>query len=253
MIIGGLQKTTLIDFPGKIACTVFTVGCNFRCPFCHNRNLVTLELFKEGGLELIPERDFFDFLKARKNWLEGVCITGGEPTIQKDLPQFCAKIKKLGFKVKLDTNGANPEMIKKLLKKKLVDYVAMDVKGSLDNDYGKYRGERGKKGEMVKKVKETLRLLVSSGVPFELRTTVVPTLHTEEILVRMAKEVREEVEKVVKVGQVEKVRWYLQQFRPKNCFNPSFEKIKPYSEERLKAMAKRLQKIIPGMKVRGAG
>ena len=114
MLIGGLQKTTLIDFPGRVACTVFTIGCNFRCPFCHNKDLITLQDHKNKGLKRIKEKEFFEFLNKRKKILDGVCITGGEPCINQDLPQFCKKIKDLGLEVKVDTNGSRHEMIKKL-------------------------------------------------------------------------------------------------------------------------------------------
>ena len=126
MIIGGLQKTTLIDYPGKIAATVFLSGCNFLCPWCYSAELVLEEKIKLQPK--ISEKELFDFLKQRKGLLEGIVICGGEPTIQKDLPNFLEKIKNLGFLVKLDTNGSNPEMLEYLIKNKLVDYVAMDIK-----------------------------------------------------------------------------------------------------------------------------
>ena len=126
MILGGYQKLTLIDYPGKIATTVFTVGCSFRCPFCHNPELVLSSQFAGHRMDL--EKEFFEFLKKRKGKIEGVCITGGEPTIQPDLIEFIKKIKKLGFLVKLDTNGTRPDVLKKLLDAKLLDFMAMDIK-----------------------------------------------------------------------------------------------------------------------------
>ena len=114
MIIKGLQKTTLIDFPGRVGCTLFTDGCNFRCGFCQNPDLI----ISNPRLPVIPEKEIFAFLESRKKWLNGVCITGGEPTLQKDLPEFCRKIKSMGFEVKLDSNGSNPETLKKLIKEK---------------------------------------------------------------------------------------------------------------------------------------
>ena len=129
MIIAGLQKTTLIDYPGKIACVVFLAGCNFRCPWCYSSELVLpLKIVKQPR---ISEKEFFDFLRQRQGLLEGVVICGGEPTINKELPQFIEKIKNLGYSVKLDTNGSNPEMLKDLVNAKLIDYVAMDIKASL--------------------------------------------------------------------------------------------------------------------------
>ena len=124
-MICGLQKMTLLDFPGKIACTVFLGGCNFRCPFCHNS-----ELFMGKPEKLMEDEDFFKFLKSRKGLLDGVCVSGGEPTLYKNLPEFLARIKELGFLVKLDTNGSRPEVVRELVEKNLVDYIAMDVKNS---------------------------------------------------------------------------------------------------------------------------
>ncbi len=127
MIIGGLQKLTLIDYPGKVAATVFTVGCNFFCDYCHNPDLVLVK--KTDQFPFMSEEEFFWWLEKKIGLLEGVCITGGEPTIHKDLPQFIKKIKDLGFSVKLDTNGTNPEMLEDLIKNNLLDYIAMDIKG----------------------------------------------------------------------------------------------------------------------------
>ncbi|MDP2930763.1 MAG: anaerobic ribonucleoside-triphosphate reductase activating protein [bacterium] len=132
MIIAGLQKTTLIDYPAKIACTVFLAGCNFRCPWCYSSELVLPEKIKKQSQ--ISARDFFKFLKGKKGLLDGIVLCGGEPSLNKDLPVFIKKIKKMGFLVKLDTNGSNPEMLKRLIKQKLVDYVAMDIKAPLGTD-----------------------------------------------------------------------------------------------------------------------
>jgi len=129
MLLGGLQKTTLIDYMGKIAATVFLVGCNFRCPWCYSSELVLPEKIKNQPE--ISEKDFFEFLESRKGLLEGVVVCGGEPTINKDLPDFIKKIKKMGFLIKLDTNGSNPQMIKKLIDDELIDYVAMDIKAPI--------------------------------------------------------------------------------------------------------------------------
>ena len=128
MRLGGLQKTTLIDYPEKVSAIVWTVGCNFRCPFCYNKEIVT------GDVELIPEQQVFSFLKKRKNMLEGLVVTGGEPLLQDDIENFCKKVKKLDYLVKIDTNGSFPERLQKLIHDGLVDYIAMDVKAPL----GKY-------------------------------------------------------------------------------------------------------------------
>ncbi len=171
MILGGFQKLTLIDYPGKLAATVFAVGCSFRCPFCHNPELVLRSHFAAPNNKW--EKDFFAHLKNRKEKLDGVCITGGEPTIQPDLADFIRKIKKMGFSVKLDTNGTRPDVLKELFKEKLLDYVAMDIKNTLE----KYDETTGSKADK-KRIKLSVELIRNSGVPYEFRTTVVPGLHT---------------------------------------------------------------------------
>ena len=170
-MICGLQKMTLLDFPGKIACTVFLGGCNFRCPFCHNS-----ELFMGKPEKLMENEEFFDFLKSRKGLLDGVCVSGGEPTLYKNLPEFLAKIKELGFLVKLDTNGSRPDLVKELAEKNLVDYIAMDVK----NSPAMYAQTVGLESMDLAPIEESLRFLIGGTVPYELRTTLVSQLHTEE-------------------------------------------------------------------------
>ena len=178
MFIGGYQKLTLIDFPGRLAATVFTVGCNFRCPFCHNPELVSNIKQIANGLE----KDFFEFLKKRKDKIEGVCITGGEPTLQPDLMEFIKKIKTLGFLVKLDTNGARPDVLKKIIEQKLVDYIAMDIK----NQPKKYDATTGVKGDIAR-IKLSVELITRGKIPYEFRTTVVPGLHNEKDFLEIAK------------------------------------------------------------------
>ena len=170
-MICGLQKMTLLDFPGKIACTVFLGGCNFRCPFCHNS-----ELLMGKPEKLMEDEDFFKFLKSRKGLLDGVCVSGGEPTLYKNLPEFLARIKELGFLVKLDTNGSRPEVVRELVEKNLVDYIAMDVK----NSPAMYAQTIGLETMDLTPIEESLRFLIGGTVPYELRTTLVSQLHTEE-------------------------------------------------------------------------
>ena len=170
-MICGLQKMTLLDFPGKIACTVFLGGCNFRCPFCHNS-----ELFMGKPEKLMEDEEFFKFLKSRKGLLDGVCVSGGEPTLYKNLPEFLAKIKELGFLVKLDTNGSRLALVKELVEKNLVDYIAMDVK----NSPAMYAQTVGLESIDLAPIEESLRFLIGGTVPYELRTTLVSQLHTEE-------------------------------------------------------------------------
>ena len=167
-MICGLQKMTLLDFPGKIACTVFLGGCNFRCPFCHNS-----ELFMGKPEKLMEDEEFFAFLKSRKGLLDGVCVSGGEPTLYKTLPDFLAKIKEMGFLVKLDTNGYRPEVLKALVQQGLVDYVAMDVK----NSPAMYAQSVGLEKMELSSIEESLRFLIGGELPYELRTTLVRQLH----------------------------------------------------------------------------
>lgn len=170
MIIKGIQKLTLLDFPGRVACTVFTAGCNFRCPFCHNASLVL------GGSDgFINENEIFAFLEARRGRLSGICISGGEPTLQPDLARFIRRVKGLGYAVKLDTNGYRPEVLRELLSEGLLDYVAMDIKTSRE----RYSAVAGVEVD-VSKIEESAALLMSSGVPYEFRTTVVRELHSAE-------------------------------------------------------------------------
>lgn len=166
MKLGGLMKMTLLDFPGRVACTVFTLGCGFRCPFCHNASLVT------HPEEEYPTSEFFRFLEKRRGLLDGVCITGGEPLGQSDLADFIRRIRSLGYAVKLDTNGAHPAGLAHLVEEGLLDYVAMDIK----NSPGKYAQTAGLKG-MPGGVRESAAYLLSGAVPYEFRTTVVEELH----------------------------------------------------------------------------
>ena len=173
MLIKGLQKLTLLDYPGMVACTVFLGGCNFRCPFCHNGSLVLPERMGET----IDLDSFFAFLDARRGRLQGVCVSGGEPTLQADLPEFLAEIKARGFSVKLDTNGTNPEMLFSLINDGLVDYVAMDIKNSPE----KYLQTAGLNAEfLLRGVKESASLLMQGRVDFEFRTTLMKELHSVE-------------------------------------------------------------------------
>ncbi|MGN0428969.1 MAG: anaerobic ribonucleoside-triphosphate reductase activating protein [Acetatifactor sp.] len=168
MQILGLNRTTLLDYPEHVAATVFTGGCNFRCPFCHNMDLVLGEVEPALSTE-----DFFAFLEKRKGILDGVCITGGEPTLQKDLPDFIRGIRDKGYLVKLDTNGYRPKVLEELLRENLLDYVAMDIKSSVEN----YPRVTGMADLDVTGIQESVSLLKSAGIPYEFRTTVVKGLH----------------------------------------------------------------------------
>ena len=167
-MISGLQKMTLLDFPDKVACTVFLQGCNYRCPFCHNTDLLPGK-----GEEYMTEDAFITFLKKRQGLLDGVCVSGGEPTLYPGLPEFLSKIKALGYAVKLDTNGSRPEILKDVVRKGLVDYVAMDVK----NSPARYAETVGLAHFDIGPTEESLRFLVADNIDYELRTTVVKPLH----------------------------------------------------------------------------
>lgn len=170
MNIQGLQKLTLLDYPGKMACTVFTAGCNLRCPFCHNSRLV----IKPPSETQYTEEDMFSFLKKRQGVLDGVVVTGGEPLLQKDVADFIAKVKALGYSVKLDTNGTMPGKLKELVAAGLVDYVAMDVKASP----GGYPPAVGIGGYDISKIDESIKFLLENNVDYEFRTTVVREFHS---------------------------------------------------------------------------
>ncbi|PKL72145.1 anaerobic ribonucleoside-triphosphate reductase activating protein [Candidatus Kuenenbacteria bacterium HGW-Kuenenbacteria-1] len=223
MLIGGLQKVSLIDYPDKICAIIFTKGCNFKCGFCHNSGLVLFD--KQQST--IKEEKIFEFLEKRKKRLDGICITGGEPTLQKDLPEFLNKIKKMGFLIKLDTNGTNPEMLKKIIKKKLVDYIAMDIKAP----FSKYENITGAKVDL-NKTKQSIKIIMNFS-DYEFRTTIVPNLIKEEDIVFIAKQIQ---------GAK---KYFLQQFVFKEkMIDEKYKKIKPYSKEILEKMCNKAKKYI---------
>ena len=182
MVIGGLQKLTLLDFPGHTACTVFTGGCNFRCPFCHNALLVT----EFDADNVWSEKEFFDFLGKRRGILDGVAITGGEPTLHRDLPDFIRRVRDEGFSVKLDSNGTNPAMLRALIDDGLVDYVAMDIKNSKE----KYAATAGVERLDLAPIEESVGILMEGKCDYEFRTTVVGGLHQEEDFVAIGEWIR---------------------------------------------------------------
>lgn len=192
MIIKGLQKLTLLDFPGHVACTLFTGGCNFRCPFCHNASLV----ISPEDVEEYSEGEILDFLKRRIGVLDGVAITGGEPLLQKDISEFISKIRAMGYKIKLDTNGSFPHKLKEIVKAGLCDYVALDVK----NSPRRYAETVGIADYQTEEIAESVKFLMESDVDYEFRTTIVSELHSEE-----------DIEEIGKWIQGAK-RWYLQNF-----------------------------------------
>jgi len=235
MQIGGLQKLTLIDYPGKLACTVFCIGCSFRCPWCYNKELVLPEEIREQPK--ISERELFDFLRERKGLLEGVVLSGGEPCIAQDLPDFIKKIKDLGYSVKIDTNGFNPEMLEELIDKKLIDYVALDVKApkekylkliGVENNFSgskfNFWGEK-----IIKNIEKSIEILKEEKIDYELRTTLVPKLLTKKDILKIVRWISPALS--LRSGQVKK--YFLQEFKPEKTVDPKFEKIKPYKREYL--------------------
>ena len=182
MDIKGFVDSSFVDWDGQIASVLFLPNCNFRCPFCHNVNLV----LNPETIETIPLGYITDQLETQKKWVDGVCITGGEPTLHKELPELITKLKKMCFKIKLDTNGTNPGMLKELVDQKLVDYVAMDIKAPLnEKDYSKVTGVNTEK--LIENVKKSVEHLLNSDIEYEFRTTVVPTLHSEEDITQICR------------------------------------------------------------------
>ncbi|MFH1409602.1 MAG: anaerobic ribonucleoside-triphosphate reductase activating protein [Nanoarchaeota archaeon] len=223
-MIAGLQKTTLIDYPGKLASAIFTSGCNFRCGYCHNKDLV------EGNTPTILMAEILSFLDSRKNILEGVCITGGEPTIHKELPSLCKSIKELGLSVKLDTNGTNPVMLKKLIDERLVDYIAMDIKASFEN-YEKVSYVPVK----VEALKESVGIIKKSGIEHEFRTTLIPDVIDED-----------EIEAIAEI--VGDSPYFLQQFRAApTAMDPKYRHMEALSSARVEEL-----KAVAGSELRGS-
>ena len=228
MKIAGLRKLTLLDFPGRVACVVFTNGCNFRCPFCHNASLVV----PKGGHEEITEEEFFAFLKKREGILDGVVITGGEPTLAHGLYDFIMSVKQAGYPVKLDTNGSFPDKLKPLLEDKLLDYVAMDIKTVPEN----YERVAGVKVDM-EALRESIDAIQKSGIPHEFRTTVVKGLHTAEDIVSVAK----------MLGADEK--YYLQGFVDSG--DVLAEGCEAFSSEEMHEMLAKAKEFCPKCELRG--
>jgi len=217
----GVQRFTLLDYPEKIACILFLPGCNFRCGYCHNPEFVLPETLCKIRDSFVQENIVMSFLKERVGKLEGVVVSGGEPTIHARLPEFFARVKELGFATKLDTNGSHPEMVKTLLEQGLLSYVAMDLKTSFDHRYTDLAGARANGS----KVKETLEILKQSKVPFEIRSTLLPAYHSEEVLKAMG-EATEGIEKV-----------YLQAFRSQKTLDPKLATTATFSPSELELIA----------------
>ena len=233
MIIAGLQKSTLIDFPGKIACIVFLAGCNFRCPWCYSSELVLpLKIVTQPRFS---EKEVLDFLRTRKGLLDGVVICGGEPTINKDLGLFLEKIKELGFAIKLDTNGSNPKILKDLTDRRLIDYVAMDIKAprALKSEARNPKSEIYEKimedGVKMEDIEESVEFLKNGRLDFEFRTTCVPGVHKKEEFLDIAKWIG---------GK--NVKYYLQSFVSQKTIDPAFLGVKPFKDKFLQDVSKEI-------------
>jgi pyruvate formate lyase activating enzyme len=231
MFIGGLQKFTLIDYPGRIAAVVFTMGCNFRCSFCHNPEIVDPKMIDYESR--IEEKEILKFLGSRKGNLEGVCITGGEPTLQLGLAEFIRRIKDIGFLVKLDTNASHPGVIESLINDDIVDYIAVDIKTSPE----KY-SLLTRKENVVENVGKSINLIATSSVDLELRTTVVPGIVNLEDFDKIIEWVNE-INPNIFEGLY---RYSIQNFRPEKTLKPDFKRIKPYSNDELEKMANKIRK-----------
>lgn len=235
MEIKGFLDVSLVDWDGKLTSVIYLPNCNFRCPFCHNTNLV----LEPEQLETIPIEHIKEQLKKQKGWIDGVCITGGEPTLQNDLPELCTRLKEMGFLVKLDTNGTNPTLLKELFDQRLVDYVALDIKAPLTPE--KYSVATGVKAEeTLEQVKESIKLLLDSSMDYEFRTTVVPDLHNKDDIKQISYDVR-------------KCRKYvLQRFDVslgKETIDPNFMS-KSLTEEEINEFLIEVKKIIPNTNLR---
>ncbi len=225
MIIGGLQPVTLLDYPQKVAAIVFTSGCNMRCHFCYNFKLVLPELIKDQ--QSFKEDEVLAFLKRRSQYLDGLVITGGEPTMQADLPEFLRQVKDFGYQVKLDTNGLLPEVLEKLLLEKLIDYIAMDIKGPLDQ-YEKFCGVKIKPEIIASSVK----IVRNSGLPHEFRSTLVKGLHQKNDIIEMAK--------VIEGADL----YYLQNFQADEILSGDISKVSGFTLEELEAMQKSIKGLV---------
>ena len=254
MQIAGYLKTSLIEWPGKISSVIFTPGCNFRCPFCHNADLV--DSSKAAKLQSFKEDEVLKDLEKRKKWVDAVVITGGEPTLQPSLSKLLKKLKSLKLLIMIHTNGTRPEVIRKLIINGLADYIAMDVKGNFDE----YQNFTNVKTQMSN-VKSSIELIIESGIEYEFRTTVVPGLHDLKNLKRLAEQLKSTVyslqstdsssSAVIRQKAVDGLKWFLQQFRPLNTLDKKYLEIKPFSKEEMEMFKKELQEIIPLTSLRG--
>jgi pyruvate formate lyase activating enzyme len=226
MKIKGFIKNTFIEYPGKIAAMIFLPNCNFRCSFCFNPELIE----DSEKIRDVDEKEVFDFLEKQKKWIDALIISGGEPLLHKDLPEFIKKIKRMGYLVRIYTNGTNPDMLKELIDNKLIDSIAMDIKAPLNEEsYEKVTNVKG----MVEKVKDSIELITNSSIDNEMRSTVLPSLHSKEDIIEMAKSIR-------------RAKMYcLQQFRSEKTLDPKFKNCKAFTQEELEIIKEECNKYVP--------
>lgn len=232
--IRGFVESSFLDWDGKLVSTLYVAGCNFRCPFCHNSGLIE----NPQDYEIIPLEKIEEFMLERKDFLDGICLTGGEPCMHKKrgLFEFLRHIRELGFQVKFDSNGTDPECLKDVIDQKLADYIAMDIKGPLDERYDKLSGVKTD----LSKIKRSIKIIRESGVPYEFRTTVVPTLiDTKDI---------EDIAKYITGAE----KFVFQQFVAAHTWDESFRSIKPYLREKLDEMVEAARPYVANTLVRGA-
>jgi pyruvate formate lyase activating enzyme len=229
MKVGGLQKTSLQDYPDEVSSIIWTISCNFSCPFCYNKDLV------EGNITEIPEEDILSFLEKRKKLIDGLVISGGEPLLQKDLKNFCKKVKKLSYKIKIDTNGSYPEKLKELIDEKLIDYIAMDIKAPKK----KYNKLTNVKID-IKKIEKSIEIIKNSKLDYEFRTTIVPSLLMMKDIIEIAKWLK----------GAEK--FYLQQFKMDTpLISYKLAKVSPYAKEELIKIVEDIKPCFDICEVRG--
>ncbi len=239
MEIKGFLENSLIEWEGKIAGVIFLPGCNFRCPWCHVPDLA----FSPENLETVPLRQVEEFIRGQQGWLDGVVISGGEPTIHSSLPEFIEQIKDWNMPVKLETNGSHPEMLRKLIEEELIDSVAMDIKNIVERVKGKVESKKyeetvGTKVE-VGKIRESMDILMKGNIDYEFRTTVVPAFLSEKDIEAIAKSIR---------GAK---KYVLQQFVPENAWGEEMLSLKPYSAEKFEELSRRAGDYVEDCRVRG--
>ncbi|MCK5305969.1 MAG: anaerobic ribonucleoside-triphosphate reductase activating protein [Candidatus Omnitrophica bacterium] len=234
IVIKGFVKSSLIDWDGRIVSTLYVPCCNMRCPFCHNGGL----LLNPEGYQTIPINEIKDFYKQRQDFMDGICLTGGEPCLYEDVLDFMEEFKEIGAMVKLDTNGTNPGIIEEAISKRIVDYIAMDIKAPLEFDaYNKASKVQSEK--LFKNVKESIKIIMSSDIDYEFRTTVVPGLHDKE-----------DIRKIVEFIRGAK-RYALQNFQPDGVLDKKLQEIKPYKKEILEKIADGIRGSVESVIVRG--